>query len=95
MEAMRESWTDARLDDFSRHVDERFDRVDARLEQVDQRFDRVESELRHQRSELRHEFAAFHTEMSLRLDSLHRLTIQIGAGMFATLAIGILAMLAN
>jgi len=28
MEAMRKSWTDDRLDDLSRRMDERFDRVD-------------------------------------------------------------------
>jgi len=29
---MRESWTDARLDDFAKHVDTRFDAVDKRFE---------------------------------------------------------------
>ncbi len=35
MEAMRESWTDARLDDFVVHVDKRFDAVDKRLDNVE------------------------------------------------------------
>lgn len=39
MEAMRESWTDARLDDFAKHTDQRFDAVE-------KRFDRVDAELR-------------------------------------------------
>jgi hypothetical protein len=39
MEAMRESWTDARLDDFAANVDKRFDSVDRRL-------DALEAELR-------------------------------------------------
>lgn len=50
--AMRESWTDERLDEFSTRVDERFDRVDERIkdvrlelkegfEQVDKRLDRL------------------------------------------------------
>jgi hypothetical protein len=38
MDAMRESWTDERLDDFRSDVNRRFDAVD-------QRFDRIESEL--------------------------------------------------
>jgi hypothetical protein len=39
MHLMRESWTDARLDDFAAHTDRRFDAVD-------KRFDRVDAELR-------------------------------------------------
>jgi hypothetical protein len=32
MEAMRESWTDARLDDFAKHTDQRFDALERRME---------------------------------------------------------------
>jgi predicted nuclease with TOPRIM domain len=49
MEAMREAWTDDRLDDLNdkvddgfRAVDKRFDRVDKQFDRVDDRFDRVE-----------------------------------------------------
>jgi hypothetical protein len=49
---MRESWTDARLEEFRQRVDERFDHVsrrfddvDRRFSEVDRRFDRVEGEL--------------------------------------------------
>lgn len=31
MHLMRETWTDARLDDFVTHVDQRFDAIDKRL----------------------------------------------------------------
>ncbi|HYP55627.1 MAG TPA: hypothetical protein VEQ41_04910 [Solirubrobacterales bacterium] len=48
MEAMRQSWTDERLDDFraetARHFDEvnrRFDEVNGRFEQVNGRFEEV------------------------------------------------------
>jgi hypothetical protein len=46
MHLMRESWTDARLDDFRADVDRRFD-------QVDKRFDKVEGEIRELRSEMK------------------------------------------
>jgi hypothetical protein len=46
----RETWTDARLDEFARRVDERFDAVDKRFDAVDQRFDRIEADIR----EIRH-----------------------------------------
>jgi DNA anti-recombination protein RmuC len=42
MEAMRQSWTDDRLDEFGKRIDERFDRVDERFEDVDRRFDQVD-----------------------------------------------------
>jgi hypothetical protein len=32
METMRESWTDARLDDFAAHADQRFDLLERRME---------------------------------------------------------------
>jgi tetrahydromethanopterin S-methyltransferase subunit G len=56
MEAMRQSWTDERLDDFrgevnrrfdelSGSVDHRFGEVDRRFNEVDRRFDNVDHEL--------------------------------------------------
>jgi predicted nuclease with TOPRIM domain len=48
MNAMRDAWTDERLDDLTermekdfRRVDERFDKVDQRFERVDERFDQL------------------------------------------------------
>jgi hypothetical protein len=45
MHPMRESWTDARLDDFVVNVDKRFDAVDRRFDAVDRRFDKVDKRL--------------------------------------------------
>jgi|KBSMisStandDraft_5_1062788.scaffolds.fasta_scaffold741368_2 hypothetical protein len=45
MEAMRESWTDERLDDFRGDVNRRFDGVDKQFDKVDRRFDKVDHEL--------------------------------------------------
>ena len=48
MEAVREKWTDERLDDLNGKVDDlgrrmdlRFDSVDRRFERIDQRIDRL------------------------------------------------------
>ncbi len=68
MYQMRESWTDARLDDFAAHVDQRFDAVDQRFDAVDQRFDRVEGEIR----ALREDHAEMQREMSRRFDSMQK-----------------------
>jgi hypothetical protein len=57
----RDRWTDERLDQFEKRVDERFDRVDERFdrfegevklrfEQVEKRFDRVEADIRELRA---------------------------------------------
>ena len=41
----RVTWTDARMDDFAKHTDQRFDGVDKRLESIDRRFDSVDRRL--------------------------------------------------
>jgi hypothetical protein len=43
---MRESWTDARLDDFVVHVDKQFSAVDRRFDSVDRRLDGIEADLK-------------------------------------------------
>lgn len=57
MEAMRESWTDERLDHFRARVDERF-------EEVDRRLGRIEFEMREMRTEI--------GRINDRLDSMQR-----------------------
>jgi hypothetical protein len=47
MEAMRQSWTDDRLDEFGHRIDERFDRVDERFDEVDRRFQQVDQRFVH------------------------------------------------
>jgi hypothetical protein len=42
MESMRESWTDARLDDLNQKVDVGFARVDAELRALNGRFDALQ-----------------------------------------------------
>jgi archaellum component FlaC len=71
METMvRESWTDERLDDLTKHMDQSFDRVDARFDRVDARFDRVDDRL--DRMDARFE------RLDGRLDSIQR-TMAFGA----------------
>ncbi len=40
--AMRDKWTDERLDDLNKKVDDGFARIDLRFTQVDQRFAQVD-----------------------------------------------------
>jgi hypothetical protein len=45
MEAMRESWTDERLDDFRAETARSFDKIDTRFDKVDARFERMEARI--------------------------------------------------
>ena len=56
MHVMRESWTDARLDDFRGEVDRRFNELDGRLE-------KVETEIKDLRSEMKSGFEAVNKTM--------------------------------
>jgi hypothetical protein len=55
-----------------------------RFDQMEQRFERIEAELR-----------MWGTEINEGFRSLHRMTLQIGAGMFGTLLLAILTMLST
>jgi DNA anti-recombination protein RmuC len=84
MEAMRNSWTDDRLDDFGREVWRRFDEVYRRFDEVDRRLDRVDDRLdkidaRLERFEER--FEALHL-------TIHRAMFRTGLFVVGTLGLG-------
>jgi hypothetical protein len=81
MEAMRQSWSDDRLDDLNRRVDDGFNRVDAQFARVDRQFARVDRQFAELRAEMNLRFD--HGEA--RFDSLQQTMIRIGAGMIGTL----------
>jgi hypothetical protein len=85
MEAMRVNWTDDRLDNLSKQVDERF-------KQVDHRFDRVEADVRGLRgdtdrgfSQLRGEMNGRFDRLDARFDSMQRTLFLAAAGIIAAL----------
>ena len=45
MAAMRQTWTDDRMDDLAKSVDTRFEQVDKRFEQVDKRFEQIHGDI--------------------------------------------------
>lgn len=59
----RESWTDARLDEFKESVNQRFDEVDRRFDAVDKRLDRVDTDIRELRTTMIQGFFALATIM--------------------------------
>jgi hypothetical protein len=84
MEAMRNSWTDDRLDDFAGQVWRRFDEVDRRFDEVDRRLDRIDGRLdkvdaRLERIDER--FEALHM-------TIHRMMFRGAFAMCGTLGLG-------
>lgn len=83
--------SDQRLDDLSRRVDEGF-------RKVDEGFRKVDEAIRDNREELRQ----FRTEVSARLNtadtrihSTQQMIIKVGAGLFGTMLIGFLSVIAT
>lgn len=70
----REVWTDERLDDLNKRVDEGFKET--------------RQEFRAVRSEMKGEFQAIRTELGGQISALHRMTFQLFAGLIATLVLG-------
>lgn len=84
MEAMRQSWTEDRLDAFRGETQRRFDEVDRRFNEVDRRLDKVDGEIRVLRGEMNARFESMEERFDARLDSLHRTLLWFcGALIFA------------
>jgi len=91
MEAMRQSWTDDRLDDLNLKVDRLSDRVDRGFEAVDRRFEAMDR--RFERVE--DEFVAVRKEIKEGFDGLHKTLIQLSAGFASILITAILGIVAT
>lgn len=90
---MRESWTDARLDDFAAHTDRRFDAVDQRFDAVDRRFDAVEQRFDTLERRMESGFNRVYAELrgiNARFDALQKTMIQTSALVIVAL-IGLVA----
>ena len=82
MEAMRQSWSDDRLDDLNHRVDAGFARVDAQFARVDERFAQMEERMdaRFARSEARMEilFERLDAKIDSKVDtSANELRLQL------------------
>lgn len=94
MEAVREKWTDERLDDMNDCMGEGFDRLDKDLREVRGEIAGVRDEVAGIRGEMavRGEVNELRAEMSSRFEAMHRLIIQVGGGLFGTMVIGFLSL---
>ena len=99
MEAVREVWTDERMDDLNHRVDEGFRRMDREFQAIrlemrtefavvrgerKAEFGAIRGEIVALRSEMKTESAATRAEIA----GLNRTFLQIGAGAIVTIAIG-------
>jgi hypothetical protein len=75
MGAMREAWTDERLDDLRDQVDRRFDQVDIRFDKVDARFDKFEDRVEARFDRIDDRFEKLEERLSSRFDSLWRMML--------------------
>ncbi len=95
MPAVREAWTDERLDDLNGRVGDLGRRMD-------EGFGRVHADLRSFRVEiddrlglLRRETRAEIAEVRSEIHALQRLMLQVGGGMIATTMVGFLGIVAT
>jgi uncharacterized protein YPO0396 len=94
MQAMRESWTDDRLDDLNAKVDRGFERVDAELHalrtETRTEFTAVRAEMKAGFDRVDERFERLDERLDDRFDAMYRLMLHLGGGMLAAL-IGLIA----
>jgi flagellar capping protein FliD len=91
MEAMRESWTDQRLDEFAADTSRRFDGVDKRLGKIEGRLDGVDTRLDTMEQSMSDGFNRLDTDMrELRSQNaaFQRTFLQVSGGAFVTFVVG-------
>jgi DNA anti-recombination protein RmuC len=73
---VRETWTDERLDDLSKKVDDGFARVDADIRELRAEIGGMRKENKHEfakvRTEMNQEFASLRAEMNARFEAMNR-----------------------
>ncbi|MGH2954562.1 MAG: hypothetical protein ACRDK9_11225 [Solirubrobacterales bacterium] len=88
MERARATWTDERLDDLSRRVDDGFNRVDEDLRAM-----RTELSARIDAQGV--EFSRRFDRLDARIDALQRMMIQVGGGMTVAILATLISVLAT
>jgi hypothetical protein len=94
MEAMRQSWTDDRLDNLNEKVDRRFDEVDRRFDELCRRLDGSDERFAEAKADSSERFAelkAGNGEMTSRLDSVQHAVIYLAVSLTAGIIAGFAA----
>jgi hypothetical protein len=99
MEAMRQSWSDDRLDDLNKRVDDGFARVDAQFARLEERmqagFDRADARLETTAAELRREMQMGFHDVNARFDAMQQTMMRIGAGLIGVLIVSSAGLIAT
>jgi hypothetical protein len=99
VERARATWTDERLDDLSRRVDDGFNRVDEDLRlmrgEINARFDALEGRLGGRIDAVGGGLGGRIDRVEARLDGLQRTMIQIGGGMIVAVLATFVSVLAT
>lgn len=89
MEAMRQSWSDDRLDELSNRVDAGFARVDASLARLDAKVDqsvaRLDAKIDAGAAGLREEMQMGFDQINARFDAMQQTFIRVGGGLIGVL----------
>jgi tetrahydromethanopterin S-methyltransferase subunit G len=89
MEAMRQSWSDDRLDDLNGRVDRLSDRVEVGFARVDTRIDasaaRLDTRIDASAAELRQEMHMRFDRIETRFDAMQQTMIRVGGGLIGVL----------
>ncbi len=106
MEAMRQSWSDDRLDDLKDRVetgfvqvDERFIRLEAKIDHLDAKIDsridrldaKVDAKIDAAAFELRQEIKHGVHQINSRFDAMQQTIIRVGGGLIGVLVAGFIA----
>jgi hypothetical protein len=93
MPAMRESWTDERLDDLNGRVGEGFSRLDARIDRVGGEVHAFRAEVNGRFEVVHHDINELRAEMNSRFDSMQRTMVQGTIALSASMLAGFAALL--
>jgi hypothetical protein len=85
MEAMREAWTDERLDDLNERVGDLGRRMDDGFNRVHEDLRSLRNEVGAVRKELDSKIDGLRIEIRGEIAALHRLMLQMGGGIIATI----------
>jgi IS4 transposase len=95
----REAWTDERLDDLNKKVDNLDLRMEAGFKEMRDEFRAVRAEAKAEsqaiRLEMRTEFAAVRAEMSAQAELLNRTMYRLFGGMLVAWVVGVIAIIAQ
>jgi ribosome recycling factor len=97
MTTVREAWTDERLDDLTKHMDENFREVRADIREMRGDLRGLREEITVESTSRQKEFAEVKsqvTKIDVRIDELVR-TVQIGFWLIASFLVGLMGMFAT